>query len=190
MECRRSPKRDLPLPCGSERASRYKQVNAVTITALRSRITKIQWQLNRGLRTLRPGRSPRCVGRLPGEISGICVGFSDFTSRGVRRRQSVPSRLAFLFPALNLGIWNFFRISDLGFRISFLEYGEEPLASANSRVLVILLLLLPVPLLAQEGLRAGMDAPDFKLPSVSGKTVTLREFQQKSIVIVHFWKSK
>ena len=51
------------------------------------------------------------------------------------------------------------------------------------------ILIAPV-LFAQEGLSAGMEAPDFKLTSVSGKTVTLREFQHKSAVIVHFWKSK
>lgn len=43
---------------------------------------------------------------------------------------------------------------------------------------------------SQEGLRAGVKAPDFELPAVGGKRIALREFQNKKVVIVHFWKSK
>jgi len=44
---------------------------------------------------------------------------------------------------------------------------------------------------AQEGLRPGVKAPDFELPSIGNSNRTaLREFQNKKIVIVHFWKSK
>lgn len=58
-------------------------------------------------------------------------------------------------------------------------------------------LILPVALFccvwaarAQEGLSAGVKAPDFELPSISGKKIALREFLNKKVVIVHFWKSK
>lgn len=56
--------------------------------------------------------------------------------------------------------------------------------------LIFPVLFFALSALAQEGLRAGVEAPDFKLPTISGKTVTLREFQNKGIVIVHLWKSK
>jgi hypothetical protein len=46
------------------------------------------------------------------------------------------------------------------------------------------------PAYGQEGLRVGIKAPDFELPAVGGKKIALREFQNKKIVIVHFWKSK
>jgi peroxiredoxin len=46
------------------------------------------------------------------------------------------------------------------------------------------------PTYGQEGLRVGIKAPDFELPAVGGKKIALREFQNKKIVIVHFWKSK
>jgi hypothetical protein len=42
----------------------------------------------------------------------------------------------------------------------------------------------------QEGLRVGAKAPDFELSAIGGKKIALREFQNKKIVIVHFWKSK
>lgn len=51
-------------------------------------------------------------------------------------------------------------------------------------------LFVTTSVIAQEGLQAGMEAPDFKLPTIAGKTVTLREFQNRKVVIVHFWKSK
>jgi peroxiredoxin len=43
---------------------------------------------------------------------------------------------------------------------------------------------------SQDGLKVGTKAPDFELPSVTGKKVALREFADRKIVIVHFWKSK
>jgi hypothetical protein len=51
-------------------------------------------------------------------------------------------------------------------------------------------LWLCVSAFGQEGLKVGMKAPDFELPAVGGKKIGLREFQNKKIVIVHFWKSK
>ena len=42
----------------------------------------------------------------------------------------------------------------------------------------------------QEGLRVGVKAPEFVLPAIGGKKIALREFQNKKIVIVHFWKSR
>jgi hypothetical protein len=43
---------------------------------------------------------------------------------------------------------------------------------------------------AQEGLRPGVQAPDFTLPSVMEKSVSLKEAVAKGVVILHFWKSK
>lgn len=43
---------------------------------------------------------------------------------------------------------------------------------------------------AQEGLKAGVKAPDFELPTTTGKKVSLNSFLNKNIVILHFWKSK
>jgi hypothetical protein len=51
-------------------------------------------------------------------------------------------------------------------------------------------LWLCVAAFGQEGLKVGMKAPDFELQAIGGKKVALREFQNKKIVIVHFWKSK
>jgi hypothetical protein len=59
---------------------------------------------------------------------------------------------------------------------------------------IVLSLLVSIFLLgtvySQEGLRVGVKAPGFELPAVGGKKIALREFQNKKIVIVHFWKSK
>lgn len=54
----------------------------------------------------------------------------------------------------------------------------------------VLPLFLSVTAYPQEGLRTGMKSPDFELPSVTGKKIALREFANKKVVIVHFWKSK
>jgi len=65
--------------------------------------------------------------------------------------------------------------------------------SSSLRQLVTLclpFLFATTSVVTQEGLRAGMEAPEFKLPTIAGKTVTLREFQNRKVVIVHFWKSK
>lgn len=62
--------------------------------------------------------------------------------------------------------------------------------SRRIAILFVLTLFLCATANGQEGLRAGMKAPDFELPSVGGKKIALREFQNKKIVIVHFWKSK
>jgi hypothetical protein len=44
---------------------------------------------------------------------------------------------------------------------------------------------------SQEGLQVGAVAPDFALPTAGTKrTVALQEYVKKSIVIVHFWKTK
>jgi hypothetical protein len=43
---------------------------------------------------------------------------------------------------------------------------------------------------AQEGLRAGMKAPDFSLATVQEQVVSLKDAVAKGTVILHFWKSK
>lgn len=43
---------------------------------------------------------------------------------------------------------------------------------------------------AQEGLRAGIKAPNFELPTINGNKISLGSFLDKNIVILHFWKSK
>ena len=46
-------------------------------------------------------------------------------------------------------------------------------------------------LFAGEGLTPGVKAPAFSLPAVgTGKNVTLQSYAGKSVVILHFWKSK
>ena len=45
--------------------------------------------------------------------------------------------------------------------------------------------------LSQEGLKAGLRAPDFSLPTVTGEgDVTLKKYNGNSVVILHFWKSR
>jgi len=64
----------------------------------------------------------------------------------------------------------------------------------GKRHLFILLLLLSiagVPLHANDKLDIGSKAPDFSLPAIGAeKTVSLTDFVNKKIVIVHFWKSR
>jgi hypothetical protein len=43
---------------------------------------------------------------------------------------------------------------------------------------------------AQEGLRAGVKAPDFSLATVQEQVVSLKDAVAKGTVILHFWKSK
>lgn len=54
----------------------------------------------------------------------------------------------------------------------------------------VVIIFLSAPAYSQQGLRLGVKAPDFALPSVTGKKITLREFENKKVVIVHFWKSR
>ena len=45
--------------------------------------------------------------------------------------------------------------------------------------------------LAADGLAVGTPAPDFRLPSIgSGGEIGLKDYLDKKIVIVHFWKSR
>lgn len=43
---------------------------------------------------------------------------------------------------------------------------------------------------AQEGLRAGIKAPDFSLPTIKEEVVSLKDAVARGTVILHFWKSK
>jgi peroxiredoxin len=44
---------------------------------------------------------------------------------------------------------------------------------------------------AASGLAVGTPAPDFRLPSIgTGGDIGLKDFVNKKIVIVHFWKSR
>jgi hypothetical protein len=55
----------------------------------------------------------------------------------------------------------------------------------------VLLLLAAIPLVAGDKVKVGAQAPEFKLPVVlSDSTITLSDFVNKKIVIVHFWKSR
>ena len=45
-------------------------------------------------------------------------------------------------------------------------------------------------LAGNEDLKVGAKAPDFKLPSLEkDQTISLSDYVNKKIVIVHFWKS-
>ena len=57
-------------------------------------------------------------------------------------------------------------------------------------LMVLLLLLLAVAASAQEGLRPGIKAPDFTLPDIHGKTISLKEAVAQGTVVIHFWKSR
>ena len=57
-------------------------------------------------------------------------------------------------------------------------------------VLSVVVVFYLLDVCSQDGLRVGEKAPAFELPSVGGKTIALREFENKKVVIVHFWKSK
>jgi len=61
-----------------------------------------------------------------------------------------------------------------------------------SAVFVVLgFLICASGLRAEEGLKAGVQAPAFTLPAVgTAKTVSLRSYADESVVILHFWKSK
>ena len=44
--------------------------------------------------------------------------------------------------------------------------------------------------LAQEGLKTGLKAPDFSMPTIKEQVVSLKNAVAKGTVILHFWKSK
>jgi hypothetical protein len=56
--------------------------------------------------------------------------------------------------------------------------------------IVAVLMLFSLPLLAQDGLAVGSQAPDFNLPTLDGSQVALSSFLSKNIVILHFWKTR
>ena len=65
------------------------------------------------------------------------------------------------------------------------------LRAENPRWLVLVaLILFGTPTLAQEGLPVGSQAPDFDLPTLNGEHKTLSSFANKSIVVLHFWKTR
>jgi len=43
---------------------------------------------------------------------------------------------------------------------------------------------------AEEGLRPGVQAPDFTLKTIQQQTVSMKEAVAKGTVVLHFWKSK
>ena len=53
-----------------------------------------------------------------------------------------------------------------------------------------LVLIITLPLISED-LKVGSRAPDFRLPvALSDSTISLSDFIDKKIVIVHFWKSR
>ncbi len=65
------------------------------------------------------------------------------------------------------------------------------LASKGTLLLLALFWMSFVPRAhGQEGLRAGIKAPNFELPTINGNKISLGSFLDKNIVILHFWKSK
>lgn len=58
-------------------------------------------------------------------------------------------------------------------------------------LLIGMLLLSIIPALGQSRLPVGSDAPDFTLTSANTEgDITLSDFVDKKVVIVHFWKSR
>jgi hypothetical protein len=57
-------------------------------------------------------------------------------------------------------------------------------------LVLTLLFLTGVRTYAEEGLRSGVPAPDFSLPTVKKQVVTLKDAAAKGTVVLHFWKSK
>ena len=56
---------------------------------------------------------------------------------------------------------------------------------------LFLCMLFSVAAQAQEGLQPGIRAPDFSLPTADGsQMVTLQQYAGKTVVILHFWKSR
>lgn len=56
---------------------------------------------------------------------------------------------------------------------------------------LLLCILFSAAAQAQEGLQPGSRAPDFSLPTAEGsQTVTLQQYAGKTVVILHFWKSR
>jgi hypothetical protein len=55
---------------------------------------------------------------------------------------------------------------------------------------VVIVVLHAHAALGQEGLRAGVHAPDFSLPTVKEELVSLGDAVSHGTVILHFWKSK
>ncbi len=54
-----------------------------------------------------------------------------------------------------------------------------------------MLLVAIIPAFGQSRLPIGSDAPDFTLPSANTEgSVTLSDYVDKKVVIVHFWKSR
>ena len=55
---------------------------------------------------------------------------------------------------------------------------------------LVMLILFSMPMLAQEGLPVGSQAPDFNLPTLDGTRIALSTFADKNIVVLHFWKTR
>lgn len=63
-------------------------------------------------------------------------------------------------------------------------------SKATLLLLVLFCMSFVPPAHAQEGLKAGVKAPEFELPTINGNKISLSSFLNKNIVILHFWKSK
>ena len=62
---------------------------------------------------------------------------------------------------------------------------------SNHFFIVVILLLAALPVLAGDKVEVGSKAPEFKLPvALSDSTISLSDFVDKKVVIVHFWKSR
>jgi hypothetical protein len=57
-------------------------------------------------------------------------------------------------------------------------------------LIAVTLCLITASAISSDRVKVGTKAPDFKLPVVlSDSTISLSDFIDKKIVIVHFWKS-
>lgn len=63
-----------------------------------------------------------------------------------------------------------------------------PRGGASRSFVLVVLILFCIPLMAQDGLAVGSQAPDFDLPALDGARVALTSFLNKNIVVLHFWK--